>query len=206
MSGDLQNLLDRIQKDGVERADQEAERIVSEAKTEAAAIIKEANATRDREIEAARQEATQLEARGQRALEQAARDMVLSVGNSLDALFQGLLSDGVDAANAGDQLGALVAKVVDAYSREGQSVEAIVSDTDRDAVVAAVKAKLGEAASQGVTVRGDGTVTKGFRIALENGRMTHDFTSETIAASLATLLRPYLAEITQRAIKSDADA
>ena len=43
MSEDLQSLLEKINRDGVEKAQAESDRIIAEAKAKAAAIVKEAN-------------------------------------------------------------------------------------------------------------------------------------------------------------------
>ena len=57
MVENLENLLNRIQKEGVEKAEQEAARIIEKAREESAQIIKDSEAKAKANFEMAEQEA-----------------------------------------------------------------------------------------------------------------------------------------------------
>lgn len=203
MAEDLQQLLDRIQQDGVDKAQAEADRILKQAEARAKAIREDAEEQRQARLQEAEEDAAQLEARGRRALEQAARDTVLTVARQLEKLMQGALQAEVGRALEGEALAGLVARVVEGYSRDGAGVDVLVREEDREAVKAAVTNHLKGAAADGITIRAERGLSQGFRVALDDGRVTHDFSAQAVAESLAGLLRPYLAEITRGAVDGD---
>ena len=98
MSSELQSLLEKIQRDGVEKANAEAAEITARAKEEAALIVKKAK--EDAAAEKARSEAEQ-KAYAERASEtirQAARDTILEVENAVRKLLEKVLLDNVNEA------------------------------------------------------------------------------------------------------------
>ncbi len=58
-----------------------------------------------------------------------------------------------------------------------------------------------EAASkQGVTITPNTAFPEGFTLRLQDGRVTHSFTTEAITAALARLLRPQLAKLVREVL------
>ena len=75
-----------------------------------------------------------------------------------------------------------------------------------DAVLAYLTAKYAEQLSTGVEITGDGAVTAGFRVSVQNGSVEHDFTDQSISDALSQLIRPHLAEIVQKTLDQRSDA
>ena len=100
MAEELQQLLEKIQRDGVDKANAEAAAIVAKAKDEANALVKnaeeEAAATRAK----AEEEAEAYAARARETISQAARDTVLKVKDDVTKLLTKLLAQDVTAALA----------------------------------------------------------------------------------------------------------
>ena len=92
MAEDLQALMERIQKDAVEKAELAAADIISKAKDKAAEIVKAAEDEAKAKLENADKEAQAFTERSERTLEQSARDLLLSVGKNLDKKILDLLS------------------------------------------------------------------------------------------------------------------
>ena len=89
MAEDLQNLLDRIQKDGVEQAEAQAETILAQARDKAAAILREAEKQAAETRVGAEKDAEVFVERSTKTLEQAARDFLISVGRSVESGLRG---------------------------------------------------------------------------------------------------------------------
>ena len=92
MAEDLQSLIDRIQKDAVGKAETEAQAIIAKAKAQAAEIVKSAETEAKAKLEKADTEAKAFEERSERTLEQAARDLLLTIGKNLEKMLLDILS------------------------------------------------------------------------------------------------------------------
>ena len=203
MPEELQSLLERIHKDGVEKADGEAAKIVEEARTKSAEITSEAERKAEETRQQAEKDADVQAERGRRALEQAARDVVLSVGSSLDKLLESLVSKKVAAEMKGDTLRDLIVNVVQTYTKagpDGARLDVLLPEEKREEIGKAVLSILSKELSSGVEIRGDGSVVSGFRVSMEDNRIEHDFTGEAIADALCQLVRPHLGEIVKNAL------
>ena len=179
---DLQSLLEKINRDGVEKADAEAKRIVDAAKARADAIVKEA-----REAAAKEKAAADYAARAAETIRQGARDVVLKVEESVRSLLERTLAKDVETALADERTACdIVAEAVRAVT--GPAEVALPAK-----LVPAVKARL--AGSQNITVVTDDSVGAGFRVRTEGGRVESDFTASAIAEEIARRLRPDLAKL-----------
>ena len=187
MSEDLQSLLEKINRDGVEKAQAESDRIIAEAKAKAAAIVKEANEAAAAAKADAEKSALDYQARAAETVKQAARDTVIEVKDAVTALLEKILAKDVDKALADEKT--VTALVADAIKGRTGSVE--VAAPAR--LASALKAQL--AAQPNVKVVLDEALDTGFAVKLDGGRVEHAFTGEVIAGELAKRLRPDLAAL-----------
>jgi V/A-type H+-transporting ATPase subunit E len=203
MAEELQSLIDRIQQDGVAKADAEARRIVAAANEQAAGIMRDAETRAKALLAQAEQEARTFGERADKALEQAARDVVLQVQEAVTQTLQALVATRVGEALAPDTLKQMLLKVVQAYcGKEGDcsQIDLLVSPADQKSIVEFFLKEYRDSIDRGVEIHADTGVVKGFRVSIENAQLHHDFTQKEIAAALGRLLRPRLAEIMKRAV------
>ena len=190
MAEELQQLLEKIQHDGVEKAHAEAAAILAKAKAEAAAILKDAEAKAAARRDEAEADARAFEDRARKTISQAARDTVLDVKAALGRLLERLLAKDVAAALASpDEVARLALAAVKALGADAVDVAAGAQ------LAAALKAQLAAAAAKGVQVVLDETTGAGFSLRLDGGRVEHDFSEAALAAALAKRLRPDLARL-----------
>ena len=199
MAEELQGLLDRIQRDGIEKADTEASQIVDIDKSKAAELIKKAEAEAAARISKADEEGKLFQQRGESAIAQAARDVVLSVGDSITATLQSIVSTQVDKALSGADFAAIVKRAVESYCENGD-IEVLVSPEQQDQVTALFMQEMAEQMKSGLSVKGDKNVVSGFVVSMNESGVHHDFTGETLTNSFCSLLRPKLAEIVKQAM------
>lgn len=192
MAEELQQLLEKIQHDGVEKANAEAAVILAKAKDEAAAILKDAEAKAAACRTQAETDAAAFEARARKTVQQAARDTVIEVKNGLAKLLEDLLAKDVAAGLANP---AEAAKLALAAVKELGSTQVDVAAGEK--LVDALRAQLAATAASGVKVVLDESVGAGFSLKLDNGRVEHDFSEAAIVAVLAKRLRPDLARLLQ---------
>jgi V/A-type H+-transporting ATPase subunit E len=202
MAEDLQNLLERIQRDGVEKAEAEAAERLKAAEQEASEITtraeKDANALR-RQAEADAQAMVQ---RGRKSLEQAARDVLLTIGESLSGLLQSIVDQEVSQALDPNTLQKMLTSVVEAYcaGHGKESVDILLSDEDRQVLQTFVMDRFAEKLAGGLDVKSDKDVLSGFRVSVKDGTVQHDFTGSAMSEAVCQLVRPQLAEIVRSAL------
>jgi V/A-type H+-transporting ATPase subunit E len=205
MAEDLQSLIDRIQQDGLAKADAETKRMVAAAQEQAATLIKEAEARAKDIVAGAERDGQIFVERGNKALEQAARDVILSVHQAVSDTLNGLVSQSVGEALSLDVIKQMMVKVVDSYcGRQGDcaEVDLLVNPADQKQIVDFFMQQYRAAIDKGVEIHADSGIVSGFRVSIEGTQVHHDFTQKEIAATLCKLLRPRLAEIVKAAAKT----
>ena len=189
MAEELQQLLEKIQRDGVDKANAEAKAILDKANAEAKAIVEKANAEAAAATAKAEADAKAYAERANKTISQAARDTVMEVKNGVNRFFDGLLAQDVKAALA-DNAAALAADAIKALSA---GTDAQVAANAQ--LAEALRAQFAASAANGVQVVTDESVGTGFSVRLDGGRVEHDFSEKAITAALAKRLRPDLARI-----------
>ncbi len=189
MAEELQQLLEKIQHDGVEKANAEAATILAKAKADAAAILKDAESKAAALRAQAETDAKAFEERAQKTISQSARDTVLEVKDAIGRMLEKLLAKDVAAALADPSEAAKLALA--AVNELGSNADVAAGEK----LAAALKAQLAADAKAGVKVVLDESVGTGFSIRLDGGRVEHDFSESAIVAALAKRLRPDLAKL-----------
>ena len=196
MAEDLQYLMERIQKDAVDKAENEAAAIIAKAKEKAADIVKAAETEASARLEKADKDA---EAFTERSLEQSARDLLLSVGKNLEKMIMDLLNLEVEKSLDESTVKSMLLTVAKSYTSD---IEVDFSDADARKLSSFVMGEFKKQLSAGVKVESDKGVKFGFRIKLDGGKVTHEFTEAAMADALSALLRPQLARVVNAAAQA----
>ena len=184
---DLQGLLEKINREGVEKAEATAAKIVAEANAKADAAVKAARAEADKARADAEKAAAEYEERAKETLRQAARDTVIMVESSVKALLEKVLLKETEKALADGKTAAeLVASAIGGLSGPGEIVCG-------PALARALAANLASTGS--FTVVTDESSGAGFSVRVDGGRVESAFTADVVAGELAKRLRPDLAAL-----------
>ena len=184
---DLQSLLEKINRDGVEKAEAEAKRIVDEARAKADAIVKAARADAEKAKADAEATARTHANRAAETIRQSARNIVIGVRDAVTVLLENLLAKDVDKALADEKTAVgIVADAIKDLTGPGE----IRCNAQ---LASALKSQVSDLKS--FTLPTDPALGTGFTVRVAGGRVEHTFTGETIAAELAKRLRPDLAAL-----------
>lgn len=208
MAEELQSLIERIQKEGVSKAQAEADAIVAGAKQRAAQIVKDAEERATAKLKQAEQEAALFTERSRKTLEQAARDLLITVGQGVENILQDIVAESVGEALNVKVLEEMLVKMAEAYvAHEGGStqINLLVSPKDQEALVKFFATRYRQRIGQGVQLHVDNNIFKGFKVSFVEDHLCHDFTAPAIAEALMNLLRPNLAEIVHRAARNGSE-
>ncbi|MGQ9662400.1 MAG: hypothetical protein ACUVWX_08715 [Kiritimatiellia bacterium] len=204
MAEDLQGLLEKIRKDGVEKAEEEAHAIVEAARQEADRIVAEAQSKAREVLEAAQKESSLLVQRGKVSLTQAGRDVILSVGLALNRTLEALVHDHVKRELRAETLRTILVRAVETYcGDQATRSEVLVPPELEEEIRNYFMTAFAKQMAEGLEVRGDRSVVAGFRIMLREGKVEYDFSAEAIAAALCQVLRPHLAEIVRNSLTQE---
>ena len=196
MAEDLQALMERIQKDAVDKAELEATSIISKAKEKAAEIVKAAEEEAKAKLEQADKDAVAFTERSERTLEQSARDLLLSVGKNLEKMILDLLSLQIEKSLDETTVKNMLLTIAKSYS---SNIDVEFSEADATKLSSFVMGEFAKQLKAGVKVESDKGVKFGFRVKLDQGKVSHEFTEAAMAESLSALLRPQLAKIVNKA-------
>ncbi|RPH93004.1 MAG: hypothetical protein EHM68_16325 [Lysobacterales bacterium] len=205
MTEELQSLLERIQREGIDKAEQEAERILTEARQQAAALVRESETQATERLRKAEQDAARFAEQGRTALRQAARDILLSLGEAIRATLERLIRREVSQAMNPDLLRATLGRLIDAYFRDPANaapVELTLSEEDRATLGDYFLSRLTVEARDKLEIRADRGIVSGFRVALRDNAVEHDWTDASVADALAQLVQPAISAAVREAIES----
>jgi V/A-type H+-transporting ATPase subunit E len=201
MAEELQHLIDRIRKEGVETGEQEAQALVAKAKEQAAGIVADAQKQAQALVAKAESDAQAFAERGRKTLEQAARDLLISVADSVGKVVTGIVDAKVGEALSPETVAQMLVKIAEQYAKNGgtQDLDALVSEKDLAALKGCLAKEYGGKLAVGIDVASDREIFKGFRVGVKGGQVFHDFSKDAIAESLANFLRPELAGLVKKA-------
>jgi len=198
MTDSLNALLLRLQQDGVDKGQQQAQEVLRTAKTEADRIVADAKQQAMRITADATAEAERLAVRGKASMQQAARDVVLSIGHSIEKAVNRLVSERTSAALDGPAVIALLQRLMDAFVEHGRvtgAIDVVVGSEQKKAMTDAALAGLREKLEHGLTFHVQPGLGHGFQVRMGKGGVTHDFTDKAAAAAIAELVTPEIAAI-----------
>ncbi len=198
----VQELINKIKKDGLESASQDAARIKAEAEAEARLIIENANKEAERIINQGKQDAERSEKSGVAALEQASRNLILAFREEIKTLLDRIVAASVTANYNADALKAALPDLIKAWAAKGSDDMAVIlPEGELSKLQSFFTGKLAEELKNGVELKSSRKLTSGFHISNKNGSIYYDFSAEAVANLMSAYLNPKLAEILNNAAK-----
>jgi len=199
----VNELIDRIKKDGVAVAEKSASEKIAEAEAKAAKIIADAKEEADKIIKTAKDETARMEKASEDAIRQASRNLVLSFRESVTKELSALVGTETEKAYFSDLLSKLIPETVKAWTEKSDAsdVSVLLSEKDLSELESSFKSALKSEIEKGLTLKVDKTINKGFRIGIDNGAAFIDISDEAIAELFSAYLNPKVASIMKNAAK-----
>jgi len=201
----LQELIDKIKKDGIESASAETARLKREAEAEAARIVSAAQKEAADIVSRGKADAERFEKAGVAALEQASRNLVLAFKGEIQALLNKIVAQESSSAYGEDVFRAALPEILKAWALKGGSdaLDLLLPEGDLKKLQSWFNEKLTAEIKKGVELKSDRNLGAGFRIANRDGSAYYDFSAESVAQLLSAYLNPRLAEILKTAAKGN---
>ncbi|MFH1753601.1 MAG: hypothetical protein ABH875_05405 [Candidatus Omnitrophota bacterium] len=196
METELNKLIEKIKRDGVEQAERDAADIIKGAEVKAKGIIADANNRGADIVEKAEARARDFKAASEKALGQAARDVLLSLRERVVEFFDRIVKAKVKEELSDDILKEVIVKAVENFGKGCDlDIEIVVSEKEREKLKKRLFADFSKEAKERFTLKGSSGIERGFRIGEKDKDSYVDFTDEAITGALKKYLNPKLVEI-----------
>lgn len=195
MEMELNNLIDKIKREGVREAQKDADKVLAAAQEKAKEIIEAAQTKRADIIKDAQIQAKDFRNSAEEAVKQAARDVLLALRGRVTELFERVVKDRTSRELTADVLKEIIVSAVRNFRKGGVlDIEVLVAKNDRDKLQKSLFSALAKDLKAHLTVTGTSGIEKGFRIGEKGKDSYFDFTGEAIAESFTRYLNPRLVE------------
>lgn len=196
MAEDLQGLLNRIQNDGLRKAESEREQIIAEAKAEAEKIVAEAKAQAAALEKQAAENAAAMQERAKITIQQAARDIVIGLKVELLERLRRIAKGSVEAAMTPQLMAQLIATMANAYTQNSANgIELILSQKDLDNLEQGLFASLNADLMAKSEFSLGNDFSAGLKIGFKDSDIFLDFSDEALADVICEFVGPKLAAL-----------
>ncbi|MFH1942690.1 MAG: hypothetical protein ABIL68_11380 [bacterium] len=193
----LENLIEKIKKEGVEEAKQLADKIVKNAKKEADSIVANAKKEADKILEEAGREIAHSRKNAELAIQQAARDAELLMKENFTALFDRIFKREVAGTMTPEFMKKLLLMIVEKWAKKSD-VEILVGEKEKDDLEKMLFKGVQKELKNTITFKPSSDVDRGFRIGLKGENVYYDFSEGSIAEMLKQFINPRLNAILEK--------
>jgi len=190
----LENLIEKIKKDGIEEAKHTSDEMINEAKQKAASIISQAKKEAEKIVKNGRRQAEQFKVNSEADLQHANRNAELLLMEKINSLFDRVLKRKVAETLTPDFLKEMILKIVKTWANDS-SVEIVINNEEKQKVETLLFSGINEDLKESISLKASNNVAKGFRIGIKGEQVYYDFSDDAIAETLKSLINPKLKEI-----------
>ena len=197
----LQELIEQIKKEGVEAANAEAEAILNAAKQQAQTIVAEAEAQADKLLLTAKSENERMVKSSEEAIRQAGRNLLISFRESVTRELRAIVGEQVTAVYSSDAFAKIIVSAVEHWvsKPDAEELEVILNTNDLQSLEDSLLAQFKAKALNGITLKANDNFDGGFRIAVNNGSVYYDYSSEAVVDMISNYLSPKVTELLKEA-------
>lgn len=198
MSENLKNLLEKINKEGIKQAEENARLIEAKAKSDAEKIIEDAKKRADRIIHEAEITAEKTRVNSEADLKQASRNFLLSLKEEVRAIFNKIIHSEIKKIITYQETAGIISGLIEKFiDKNGQisDIKILVKKEDLEKIKHVFISKLKDRIRDGIEFRPIDAISTGFYISFDKGRSYFDFSDEALVEALAAYLNPELANL-----------
>jgi V/A-type H+-transporting ATPase subunit E len=190
----LEDLIEKIKQEGVDAAQKQADDIVTQAKNQAKEIVDDANKEAMAIAKKAKDEAARFEKTAKSAVQQAARDTLLTIKEEVKNIFGNILKQKVDENLSPEILKNIIIGFAQNIAK-GKGLDVLVSSDSQKQLNKMISKGLKEEFKKGITIKPDPRIKKGIRVGIKGEEAYYDITDEGITEFLRQFLSPQLSEL-----------
>jgi V/A-type H+-transporting ATPase subunit E len=198
----LQELIGKIKKEGIESARAEAVRVKAAAAAEAERIVADAKKEAGRIVAQADADRVRSEKAGITAVEQASRNLMLAFKGEIQGLLDRIVEESVSASYTTEVVKEVLPDLIKNWAtKNSDSLAVVLSENDLKKIDDGFQRKLVSTLKGGVDFKVGKGLDAGFHIAEKDGSAFYDFSAAAVANLLSSYLNPKLAEMVKNVAK-----
>ena len=174
------------------------EKILAQAKAEAETILKNVRSEADEIISSAKKEAQVFRTKGEEALRQASRDVLLSLRGAMDERIKAVALAVAGKELSGEALGKVLVHLIEAFLKQDgneDKLEVLLDEKEQQTVENALASALDADLRARCQLSPIGGMGKGFKLVFSGDSVVYDFSDQALADTLASHLSGRLAAI-----------
>jgi V/A-type H+/Na+-transporting ATPase subunit E len=198
MAEQLQELLERINREGVEKAEKKAGEIIAAAEKKAKEIVEAAEKQAAERKAAAAADAENLKKNAEKAIQQSSRNVLIYLQEEIQKYFDRILTAAIAESLPAEALTAAILGVIEkgaAAIGGSEEIEVAINPADAKKISGDLVARFKKTTGEKLTVKPVPAVDAGFTVSFDGGRSSYDFTDNGLRDLVSTYLSPHLKEI-----------
>ena len=198
MAEDLRGLLDKIRRQGIEKAEAESAELVTQAEAKAAEIISKARQEASDLVTNAQKEAELLIKRGESALAQAGRDAVAALKVSLRERLDNILLNQINEAMTPEFMAQIVGEMAASFAKNPDGENSLTVLVNPAKAAELEKALIGSLKADFVRnaqIFGDNNIGSGLKVAINGSDLFYDFSDSAVMEIIGAYIGPHLAAV-----------
>ena len=197
MAEELQGLLDKIQSEGIAKAEAEKNAVIESAKAESAKIIENAKKEAAEMIRKAEEEAEMSRTKGAAAIKQAARDVIIALRADMEKRLKKLVADCLGEAMTPELMGKIILEMVKAYREKNPNgeatVELLLQQKDAAALEKYLKSGVLKELKANPVISVGGDFSSGLQLGFKGEDVFLDFSDDALTDVICAYVGPKLA-------------
>ena len=191
--------MEKINEEGVKKAEETKNKIISDAGLEAEKIISDAKTKADEIVRKAQIDADTVKSRGEAAVRQAVRDIIITLQGEILNRFKSVVKEATADAMTTDLMGEIILEMVKNYNLKNPSgeadIELILAQKDIDSMEKLFKTSLVNSLKKNPHISLGQNFAAGVKISFKGDDVFFDFSDEAISDMICAYVGPRLAAV-----------
>ncbi|MCK4947125.1 MAG: hypothetical protein KAS46_02000 [Candidatus Aureabacteria bacterium] len=198
MAAQLQELIERINKEGVKSAEEKTRKIIAEAEKKAEDIIEKAEKEAKALTENAKKSAKSTQEKSEKAIKQSFRNVMLALKQEITKQFDLIVKSEIGKALKPEVVSEViinVSKDIAKQKSDGKDVQILVNEKDAKKLAVTFIESFKKEIQSGLEIKPVKNIDAGFMVSFDGGKSHYDFTDDGLRECLSAYISPQLKEI-----------
>ncbi|MDP8214930.1 MAG: hypothetical protein RAO92_07600 [Candidatus Euphemobacter frigidus] len=198
MAEQLQELIERINREGVESAEKKASKIIKAAEERAKKIVDDADDKAGELVGNAQTEAKSIQENAEKAIRQSFRNIMISLKDEIRKYLDTILKKEIGESLSPEALSKIILTVSTTCAEQikgDKEVNVLISPADAKKIAESLLDRLKKEAGTKVKIKPVPNIDAGFMISFDGGKSSYDFTDQGLQELLSAYISAQLKKI-----------